>query len=115
MADGSHSLPRQAPHNGMARGGRPIRVPLGKTTARQILRRHLAEEGKRMQDLAGPWQCRRQTVYDIFSDARAISPAHIDAAITWLRLDDFDANELRLVAAREAGWNIDPRFILEDQ
>jgi hypothetical protein len=113
MADGTRSLPRQSPHNGMARGGRPIRVPLGKATVRQLLRRHLAEDGKRMQDLVGPWQCQRSTVYGMFSDARPFSPAHIDAAIAWLRLDDFDANELRLLGAREAGWNINPRFILE--
>lgn len=115
MADGSRTLPRQAPNNGMACGGRPIRVPLGKDSVRKLLRRHLREEGRRMQDLAEPWQCARQTVYDMFSSARTISPQHVDAAIEWLGLDDFDATELRLLGAREAGWNIDIRFILEDR
>lgn len=115
MADGGRTLPRQAPHNGTACGGRPIRVPLGKATDRQVLRRHLREEGRRMQDLTGPWQCARATVYDSFCGGRPFSPQHIEAFIAWLGLDDFDAAELRLLGAREAGWAIDTRYILEDR
>lgn len=114
MADAARTLPRQAPHNGMACAGRPIRVPLGKASVRQVLRRHLREDGRRMQDLAAPWQCAPRTVYDMFCSARTFSPQHIDAAIAWLGLDDFDAAELRLLGAREAGWAIDIRYILED-
>jgi hypothetical protein len=94
-------MPRQAPHNSMACGGRPIRVPLGKFSVRQLLRRHLREDGRRMQDLAAPWQCAPRAVYDMFCSARTFSLQHIDAA------------ELRLRGAREAGWNIDPTLILE--
>ncbi|WP_228734383.1 hypothetical protein [Xanthomonas euvesicatoria] len=66
MADRTPTLPRQARNNGLAVGGRPIRVPVGKATVRQLLKRHLREEGKRMHDLAEPWQCCKQNVYDRF-------------------------------------------------
>jgi len=111
----SAALRRQAPHNGRAVGGRPIRVPRQVNSVRAMLRRHLREEGRRMQDLAEPWQCRKTTVYDMFWDSRAFSPQHIDAAIAWLHLDEFDAAELRLQGAREAGWKIDTKHLLEDR
>ncbi|MCS3807856.1 hypothetical protein [Xanthomonas sp. 4461] len=115
MADGSRSLPRQSRNNGLAVGGRPIRVPVGKATVRQLLKRHLLEEGKRIQDLAAPWQCCVQNVYDRFCKGGAIAPGHIDAAIAFLRLDEFDAAELRLLGAREAGWNIDTQYLLPEK
>lgn len=108
----TRALARQAANNGMACGGRPIRVPPGKASVRQLLRRHLREEGHRMQDLAGPWQCKPSTVYDMFCDRRPLAPGHIDAAIDFLRLDEFDAAELRLLGAHEAGWAIDPEYLL---
>ncbi|WP_228135932.1 hypothetical protein [Xanthomonas sp. NCPPB 1128] len=114
MAERQHALPRQARNNGMALRGRPIRVPRGKATVRQILRQHLREEGHRMQELAGPWKCKPQTVYDMFYDGRAFSPAHIDAAAAFLRLDEHDTAELRILGAREAGWNIDPQYLLQE-
>src|SRR5690606_24940225 len=101
-------LRRQPVHNGRSLGGRPIRVPRTVNSVRAILRRHLHEEGRRMQDLAEPWQCKKVTVYGVFHDARPISPQHIDAAIAWLQLDEFDAAELRVQGAREAGWKIEP-------
>lgn len=115
MADGPRTLPRQARNNGLALGGRSIRVPLGKATVRQLLKRHLLEEGKRIQDLAGPWQCSVQNVYDRLCKGGPLAPAHLDAAIAFLRLDDFDAAELRMLGAREAGWNIDTKYLLEDK
>ena len=42
---------------------------------------------------------------------RPLPPQHVEASITHLGLDEFDANELRLLAAREAGWQIDPAYI----
>lgn len=66
-----------------------------------------------MQDLAVVWECTRQTVYDVFYRQRPLSPAHIDLAAQLLGLDDFDTNQLRLLGAREAGWNIQPQFLLE--
>ncbi len=104
---------RQHANNGMAAGGRPIRVPRSITSVRAHLRRHLAEEGRRMQALAPVWGCTRHNVYDLFYENRPLSPNHIDLAAQFLGLDDFDTNELRLLGAREAGWRIDPNFLLE--
>ncbi|MCI2243232.1 hypothetical protein L3067_01235 [Xanthomonas sp. PPL568] len=115
MTERKRTLPRQVAHNGLSCGGRPIRVPVGKATVRQVLRRHLREEGRRMQDLCGPWQCKANTIYNAFHDKRPFSPGHVDAAIKFLGLDDFDAAELRLLGAREAGWNIDTQYLLESR
>ena len=114
MAEGA-ALRRQGPHNGRAVGGRPIRVPRQVNSVRAMLRRHLREEGRRMQDLAPAWKCSKGNVYDYFWSQRPFSPQHIEAAIEFLQLDEFDAAELRLQGAREAGWRIDTKHLLEDQ
>ncbi|MEF9875154.1 MAG: hypothetical protein RR778_15785 [Glutamicibacter sp.] len=105
---------RQHANNGMAAGGRPIRVPRSVTSVRAHLRRHLAEEGRRMQDLVPAWGCTKHNVYDLFYEDRPLSPNHIDLAAQFLGLDDFDTNELRLLGAREADWRIDTTFLLEN-
>ncbi|HEL3748669.1 TPA: hypothetical protein UMV35_000929 [Stenotrophomonas maltophilia] len=66
-----------------------------------------------MQDLADAWGCSKHNVYDLFYRDRPISPTHIELAAKLLGLDEFDTNELRLLGAREAGWQIDPKFLLE--
>lgn len=104
---------RQSHHNGTTCGGRPIRVQPYGGSLRGLLRQHLREEGKRMNALAGPWQCKPQNVYDIFWSKRPISPNHVEAAAKFLCLDEFDTNELRLAGAREAGWRIDTKMLLE--
>ncbi|WP_329755247.1 hypothetical protein [Stenotrophomonas maltophilia] len=43
--------------------------------------------------------------------ALAAAVAQSEGVITALQLDEFDANELRLRAAREAGWKIDPFYL----
>ena len=113
MNKGSPTI--KAPHSGRACGGRPIRVPLGVNTVRAKLRQHLREEGHRMQALAPAWRCQARNVYDLFWTARPLSPTHIDAAIEFLKLDDFDAAELRLLGAREAGWKIDLDHLIHDK
>lgn len=45
---------------------------------------------------------------------RPLLPHQVEGAISVLQLDEFDANELRLRAAREAGWKIDPAMLLEE-
>ncbi|WP_414554788.1 hypothetical protein [Stenotrophomonas forensis] len=49
------SARRQHAHNGMAAGGRPIRIPRSVDSVRSHLKRHLVEEGRRLQDLAEAW------------------------------------------------------------
>ncbi|WP_447593049.1 hypothetical protein [Stenotrophomonas rhizophila] len=88
-------------------------MPRSVTSVRAHLRRHLAGEGRRMQDLAPVWSCTKHNVYDLFYEDRPLSPNHIDLAAQFLGLNDFDTNELRLLGAREAGWRIDTTFLLE--
>lgn len=85
-------------------------------TARDLLRRHLHEARQDLKFLAGPWQCKAFSVWRVFQRTeRPLQPEHVDRAIAALQLDEFDANELRLAAAREAGWLIDPHYLLEDR
>lgn len=83
-------------------------------TARDLLRRHLHEDGRWLSSLAEAWGCQEFSVWRVFQRVqRPLQPHHVEGAIVALQLDEFDANELRLVAAREAGWAIDPEFLLE--
>lgn len=61
-----------------------------------------------MADLAGPWNVRPATVKTIMHHGRPLAPQHIDAFIEFLKLDEFDALELRIQGAIEAGWQIKP-------
>ena len=106
MADGARTPIRKA----TLRRAAPDHI-----TARELIRRHLHEAGREVQSLAEAWQCKRFSVWRAFNRTRlALTPRHIEGAITSLQLDDFDANELRLRAAREAGWKIDTKYLMED-
>lgn len=84
-------------------------------TARDLLRRHLHEARLDLKWLAGAWGCKPFSVWRCFQRVEApMQPRQIEAAITALELDEFDANEIRLTAAREAGWKIDPQFLLSN-
>lgn len=93
----------QHANNGMAAGGRPIRIPRSIDSVRSYLKRHLLEEGKRMQNLADVWSCSKHNVYDLFYRDRPISPTRIELAAQMLGLGEFDTNELRLLFANDAG------------
>lgn len=83
-------------------------------TARDMLRRHLHDAGRSLDSLTSAWNCKQFSVWRTFQRTeRPLQPHHVEGAITALSLDEFDANELRLRAAREAGWAIDPQFLLE--
>jgi len=84
-------------------------------TARDTLRRHLHEARHDLKWLAAAWGCKTFSVWRVFQRTdRPLQPHHIEGAITTLQLDEFDANELRLRAAREAGWKIDPFYLGTD-
>lgn len=87
--------------------GRKITVKKNPKTARDIMRRHLREEGKRIADLSEVWDMHPTSTYRRFYDKRPMRPQMIDAFIELLKLDHEDATELRLFAAIEAGWQID--------
>lgn len=95
--------------------GRPIRVQnskVGLPTARDLIRKHLRQEGRMVKDLAKAWNVVPVSAYRImYTPSRPLSPQYVDAVIDMLRLDDFDATQLRLRAANEAGWNINPEFL----
>lgn len=81
-------------------------------TARDLVRRHVHEDRKSLACLATAWGCKEFSVWRVFQRIdRPLQPHHIEGVITALQLDEFDANDLRLRAAREAGWNIDPQFV----
>ena len=86
--------------------GRTITVEPNPKTTRALLRRHLKEERKRIIDLSPVWGMHDNSTYRRFYDARPFTPQMIDSAITYLRLDDFDAHELRRLGAIEAGWQL---------
>lgn len=84
-------------------------------TARDMLRRHLHESRRDLKWLADVWGCKSFSVWRVFQRTdRALQPRHVELAITAMELDEFDANEIRLTAAREAGWKIDPQFLLSN-
>lgn len=88
--------------------GRRVRVPAQIRTARDLLRRHLREEGVNQTDLHRAWNIKPESVKSILLGKRPLSPQYIDAAVEFLKLDEFDALELRLQGALEAGWQIAP-------
>ncbi|AHB12038.1 hypothetical protein Sano_18 [Xylella phage Sano] len=87
--------------------GRKITVKKNPKTTRDIMRRHLREEGKRIVDLCDVWDMHPNSAYRRFYDKRPMTPQMIDAFVTLLKLDHEDASELRLFAAIEAGWQLD--------
>ena len=86
--------------------GRKITVKRNPKTVRDIMRRHLREEGKRIVDLCPVRDMHANSAYRRFYDKRPMTPQMIDAFIALLRLDHEDASELRLFAAIEAGWQL---------
>lgn len=87
--------------------GRPIKAPKGGVrTARDLMRRHLREERLTIRSLCPTWNMHENSVYRRFYDKRPFTPQMIDGFIELAKLDEFDAYELRLQAAIEAGWQL---------
>ena len=77
------------------------------TSAADLLRRHLTEEGFTVgRDLAGTWGVTPVSAYRRMSGRSPLTPDLVEQAVAMLRLDDFDAAELHAAAARDAGWRI---------
>ncbi len=92
----------------MARRPRPKLV----RTVRTVLREHLREEKKDItNDLSGWWNIQPKSAQRLmYKTSRRLTPQHIEIVIEKLKLDEFDANELWLLAAIEAGWQINPNL-----
>ena len=76
--------------------------------SRSLIRRHLREEGKTVEQHLSKWwnmtpHSAHRRMYDM---GRVLSPVHIAAVVEGLKLDAFDAQELYRVAAIEAGFKI---------
>ncbi|OFS93370.1 hypothetical protein HMPREF3113_10350 [Stenotrophomonas sp. HMSC10F06] len=80
-----------------------------------MIRRYCREHGKQLGCLAPVWNCKVLSVWRVFGRRRPLLPRQIEGVITLLQLDEFDANDLRLRAAREAGWNINPSLLLQEE
>jgi len=87
--------------------GRRIVVPTGPKTARAIIRRHLALERMTITyDLSAILGISKQGAKSLMTKRFPLAPQHIDKFIVKMKLDDFDAFELRFQAALEAGWQL---------
>lgn len=87
--------------------GRKITVKKNPITVRDLIRRHLREEGALINPhLAEAWNMHPTSAYRRMYETRSLTPAHIDAVINLLHLDEFDARELHTLGAIEAGWDI---------
>lgn len=88
--------------------GRKLNIPPYARDVRSLIRRHLREEGKRINpELATAWDMHPNSAYRRMYDKRPFTPQMIAAVIELLKLDEFDATELYQQAAREAGYLID--------
>lgn len=96
--------------------GRKIEIKLGPRTVRRMIKEHLKYERKTItHDLAKMWNVHHNSAFRIiYEKRRPLAPAYVEAVIAGLKLDDFDANELRLQGAREAGWKINPKFLMDE-
>lgn len=94
--------------------GRKIKVEKNPKSLRAVMRRHLREEGLRIVDLSPVWDMHNNSTYRRFYDNRPFPPQYVEAFIQLLQLDNFDAMELRLLGAIEAGWQL-PRELANAQ
>lgn len=87
--------------------GRRLAVPSNPKTTRALIRRHLALDKKTItHDLSAILGMREQSAKALMTKQFPLAPQHIDRIIDGLKLDDFDAYELRLAGAIEAGWQL---------
>lgn len=95
-------------------GGRPLVIPKYVRSLRDLMRRHLREEKKTVKAFSAfVGYATPNTMYDYFYRVkRPIPPAIVDALIDFLKLDEFDADEIRLCGAIESGWQL--RSLLKD-
>ena len=97
----------------MAKGTRPVIVgrrlvvPKGPKTARAIIRRQLALDRKTITyDLSAMLGISQSGAKSLMVKSFPLAPQHIDRIIDEMKLDEFDAYELRFQAALEAGWQL---------
>ncbi len=102
--------PKAAAVRAALRGAAPANA-----SVRDMIRRYCREHGKQLACLAPAWNCKVLSVWRVFGRKRPLLPRQVEGVISLLQLDEFDANDLRLRAAREAGWQIDPSMLLQGE
>lgn len=79
----------------------------GPRTARDMIREHLRCEKKTLAHFAEMLgQTPASTRKLMSKTGRTLSPQYIDIFIEHMKLDEFDAYDLRLQGAVEAGWQL---------
>ena len=88
--------------------GRRISVQTsGVKTVRSIIREHLRYAGLTIKhDLARMLGITPVGAASLMTKKHPLAPQHIDVFIEAMKLDEFDALELRLRGAIEAGWQV---------
>lgn len=96
--------------------GRKLSVELGPRTVKRMIKEHLRYARKTItHDLAKMWNMHHNSAFRLmYHKQRPLKPEYIEAVIAGLKLDEFDANEMRLQGALESGWKIDIKFLLRD-
>ena len=85
-----------------------------KKTVRNLIREHLAFERKTIkQDFSRMLGIAEQSAASMMTKTYPLAPQHIDAFIEGMKLDEWDANELRLQGAIESGWQINVKLLKE--
>lgn len=87
--------------------GRRLVVPTRVRTVRDKIREYLAFEHLTIKhDLSRMLGISPVGAASLMTKRFPLAPQHIDAIVDGLRLDEFDAHELRLMGAIEAGWQL---------
>lgn len=94
-------------------GGRPIVYPEKVKTARDLMRRHLREEGLLIKDFSLHMGFSKvSTMYDYFYRVSRPLPVQIiEGFIEFVKLDKWDAQQLRWHGALESGWQLDQKLL----
>lgn len=82
-------------------------------TVRTTLRELVRADRLKQKDLARVWGVTEGHVHQLFYKRSPLPPLYIEQACKFFRLDDFDTAELMLLGAKEAGWNINVRRLLD--
>lgn len=93
--------------------GRAIKVAPNPKTTRDLIRKHLRDRGLTIANsLALWWDMHPTSAYRrMYCKRRPLTPGYVEAVIENLKLDQLDAHRMRLFAAVENGWQLDPKYL----
>lgn len=93
--------------------GKEVTRPTHIRTARDYIRTLLHDRNLYInKQLAEWWKVVPQTAHRYMCrDRQPLAPFHIESVIEHLKLDPLDATRLRFLAARDAGWLLELKYI----